>query len=60
MDGGTLAIALALIKKVLPATTPEDVGALLVVGANGKWTTGEATTATISVSETTLTITAAE
>lgn len=60
MDVVTYALALSADKKILPAVTSADAGALLIVGNDGKWTTGEATTGTISVSENTLVITAAE
>lgn len=57
MDMVTLGAALAL---ALPHAEAADAGALLVVGEDGKWVKGEATTATISVSGTTLTITGGE
>lgn len=59
MDIQTLGAALALAKKtVLPAATAGDAGEVLAVGADGEWTKAAATTATIAVDGTTLTITA--
>ena len=61
MEYETLAAALKLApKRTLPAVTAEDAGALLVVDNEGKWSKGEVITATISVNETKLEITAAE
>lgn len=57
MDMQTLGAALALAKKtVLPSVTQEDSGMQLVVGSGGEWEKGAATTASVSVSGTTLTI----
>lgn len=61
IDQETLFAALSLAPSVtLPAVTAEDAGAGLVVSSEGTWEKGEATTATISVSGTTLSITAGE
>ena len=52
MDLITLAAALKLApKKTLPQTSAEDAGEMLVVGSDGNWTKGAATTATISASQ---------
>lgn len=57
MDMQTLGAALALAKKtVLPAVSQEDSGMQLVVGSDGEWGKGATTTASVSVSGTTLTI----
>ena len=56
MDMATLGAALA--KAGLPAATEADVGKVATVGADGKWGAGAVTDATITVSGTTLTITA--
>lgn len=61
MDVITLGAALALAKKtVLPSAEAGDAGEALVVGPDGAWTKGTVTGATITVSETTLTITQSE
>lgn len=57
MDSTTLGAAIAMMGKILPSVEAADAGAVLTVGNDGKWTKGAATTATISVSGTTLTIT---
>lgn len=58
MDAVTLAAAVAIAKKTtLPAVTNADAGATLVVDSQGQWAKGEAVTATVSVSGTTLSIT---
>lgn len=54
MDMETLGAAVALMNKILPATSPGDAGMQLVVGADGHWVAGEATTASISVDGTTM------
>lgn len=55
MDAETLGAALALVKnKILPKTTPEDAGATIVVGSDGKLTAGSPVEASISVNGTTL------
>ena len=54
MDAETLAIAM---KKTLPKVDTADAGAMLVVSNEGTWEKGEPTTATISVSNNTLSIT---
>ena len=42
MDVETLAVALKLApKKTLPAVTPSDAGAALVVGNDGTWQAGD-------------------
>jgi len=59
MDAETLGAALALVKnKLLPKTTPEDAGATIVVGQDGKLTKGEVISNTISVSNNKLVISA--
>ena len=58
MDAETLGAALALSKKkVLPAATSGDAGAVLVVDSEGNWVKGESVDAAISVSGTKLVIT---
>lgn len=58
MDMQIIAAAVALAKKkILPAATASDAGAMLVVDSQGQWAKGEAVTATVSVSGTTLSIT---
>ena len=58
MDVQALGAALALAKKtVLPAVDDSDAGAQLVVASDGTWQKGEPTSAVISVSGTTLSIT---
>ena len=58
--GAAIAIAKGLTDSVLPDTTSADAGEMLVVGGDGSWVKGAATTAVISVSGTTLTITEPE
>lgn len=61
MDVVDIGAAVALAKKgILPETTAGDAGEALVVGADGAWTKGEITGATIMVSGTTLTISGGE
>ena len=58
MDIMTVAMALGLAKrKVLPQVNSGDAGSMLVVNNEGAWVKGEPVTATISVSENTLSIT---
>ena len=58
MDMTTLGAAVALAKKVvLPTAEAADVGKVLTVGDDGKWTAGAPISATITVSGSTLVIT---
>lgn len=58
MDVVDIGAALNLAKKgILPAATSTDAGEVLTVGADGSWTKGAVTGATITVDGTTLTIT---
>lgn len=52
--------AMGMIRRTIPKVTPEDAGAVMVVGEDGNWTKGEVTDATISVVGHGLVITAAE
>lgn len=56
MDNQTLGAAIALMKKILPATADGDEGKVLVVGADGHWVAGESTTAVLSVDNHILTV----
>lgn len=61
MDIMTVAMALGLAKRtVLPQVNSGDAGSMLVVNNEGSWVKGEPVTATISVSNNTLSITSAE
>lgn len=61
MDAVTIGAAVALAKStILPPAEPADVGKVMVVGDDGSWAPGEVTGATITVTGTTLVITAGE
>lgn len=61
MDIVSIGAAVELAKKtVLPVADSGDAGEVLTVGADGTWTKGAVTDATITVSGTTLTISGGE
>lgn len=51
---------MGVLRSTVPNPTPEDAGAVMVVGQDGKWTKGEIVNATITVENHGLYITAAE
>ena len=51
---------MGVLRSTVPNATPEDAGAAMVVGQDGKWTKGEIVNATITVEDHGLYITAAE